>query len=82
MATDCPRARRDGVVSNLALEAMRKGGLVMHDQLKKCSKCAKLLSLANFNPNDANKDGLYTACRACMSAYQAERRAKRKAKNG
>lgn len=55
----------------------------MPSQLKTCTKCANSKPLHEFNPSHANKDGLYSACRVCMAAYQADYRAARKAaRNG
>ena len=41
-------------------------------ELKRCSRCEKEQSIANFYKNKASKDGLHPICKKCKAIYNKQ----------
>jgi hypothetical protein len=50
--------------------AMSNQATLWTEELKRCSKCKKILELSSFSKNKNSRDGIHSICRKCVQQYR------------
>jgi len=81
---DCPKGKENSEMDQLTDNQPIKATKDSHIEPTKrvCAKCGEAKLITEFWKKKGNKDGLDTACRACIKKYNNEWYAKKHKKNG